>query len=95
MPITVNFPAMLEAVANVRATHSSLVGQHADMDQFLNKLRGTWHGGAGSNWQLTQHHYNGAAEEVHTILLNLHNALEMAHSNYTRTERALEQIWGR
>jgi WXG100 family type VII secretion target len=95
MTIKVNFPHMQQAVTDVRTCHDTLLNEKTDLDAFLNKLRGTWHGAAGANWQVTQQNWNRAADEVFLILLNLNNALEMALHNYTKTEKALEQIWGR
>jgi WXG100 family type VII secretion target len=94
MHITVNFPAMQQAVEDVRSCHNALVREKADLDGFLATLRGTWHGTAGTDWRTTQQHWNTAADEVQAILLHLNNALEVALHNYTKTERALEQVWG-
>jgi WXG100 family type VII secretion target len=91
--VNVHFHAIAQAADDVRAAHNALFQEKEGMDQFLLKLRGTWHGGAGSNWQSTQNHWNGACDEVNLILLNLFNALETALGNYQSTEHGLEQMW--
>jgi WXG100 family type VII secretion target len=92
--VNVHFQALAQGADDVRTAHNALVAEKDGMDQFLLKLRGTWHGGAGMNWQTTQNHWNAACDEVNMVLLNLFNALEAALGNYQSTELGLEQMWG-
>jgi ESAT-6 family protein len=93
--VAVNFPAMAQAVADVNACHNGLVQQREDLDQYLANLRQTWLGAAGDNWRIAQGEWNTACDEVNQILLQLHNALEVALHNYSATERSLTQMWSR
>ncbi len=92
--VAVNFPAMTQATADVKACHNGLVTQKEELDQYLTTLRSTWLGGAGDNWRVAQGEWNNACDEVNDILLHLYNALEVALHNYSSTETALERMWG-
>jgi WXG100 family type VII secretion target len=92
--LNVNFGAMRTAAEDVRTCHNALVNEKEGLEQFLGTLRSTWGGGAAGNWQKAQSDWNNACDEVNQILLHMFNALEVALSNYTQTERHLEQLWG-
>ena len=92
--VNVNFAAMNQAGEDVRTCHNALVSEKEGLDSFLTTLHGTWGGGAADSWSGVHKEWNEACDQVNGILLQLYNSLEIALHNYTRTERALEQLWG-
>ena len=92
--VKVRFDPLSQAIEDVLSCHKALGAEKEGLDSFLNNLRGTWQGSANLSWDRMQKDWNIACEDVNRVLHNLFVALEVAHGNYTGTEKALAQMWG-
>lgn len=92
--VQVRFDPLSQAIEDVLSCHKALLAEHDGLEAFLGNLRSSWQGTANLNWDKMQRDWNKACEDVHGVLYNLFVALEVAHGNYTGTEKALAQMWG-
>ena len=92
--IAVTFDDIEGAAAAVRAVAGNIDTLLADLRTMLRPLVAEWTGAAAANYQYQQHVWDGAAEDLHGVLLRIATVLETSHGSYTDAESQLRNLWG-
>ena len=92
--ISVRFADIEEAAATVRRTAANVDILLSDLRIMLRPITAEWTGGASSNYQYQQRAWDQAAQDLHSVMLQIASALENSHASYTETETSLHQLWG-
>ena len=52
-----------------------------------------WTGAAAESYQYQQRQWSSAAEDLHTVLLQVASALQNSHQSYSAADSSLHQLW--
>lgn len=78
----------------IKSALTALAQHRYDLDQYLKtNLHPEWQSSSSYAYQWQQQQWNTACDDVHVLLSNLHNALEVAMGNAGAIETALESMW--
>ena len=84
--VLVNFPAMSQAVTDVRAGWNNINNQLDELKSYLAPMRNTWTGSARESYDAEQAKWDAAAADLTQILNRIGTALQSAHEDFTTGE---------
>lgn len=92
--ILVNFGAVSQAAADVRATASTVQSQLDDLRAGVQRIARSWEGRAQQGYRSRQAEWDTAAADLHTVLVQIASALDGAAQSYQAAESRNAALWG-
>jgi early secretory antigenic target protein ESAT-6 len=92
--ISVKFADIEDAGARVRAVAAAIEQLLGDLAVTLRPIAAEWTGEAAANYQYEQHQWQTAADDLHTVLLQIATVLDTSHITYHQAETDLHRLWG-
>jgi len=91
--VLVTFEAIGQAAQDCLTMNNELIGELADLKNFLAPMVQVWSGRAAENYNVLQAQWDQAADDLSQILQQIARSLQTAQQNYTETETANANIW--
>ena len=86
--------AELDAViADLRSFESTLRGRLVELDATVDELHGAWSGAAADAQKDAHARWKEGAEEMHRALVEMREAADRAHANYSAAADANARMW--
>jgi early secretory antigenic target protein ESAT-6 len=92
--IAVNVDDIVGGADRVRAVAANVELLLGDLGAMLRPIAAEWTGAAAISYQYQQRLWQAAAEDLHSVLLQIAAVLEKTHTSYSEAESGLHRIWG-
>jgi WXG100 family type VII secretion target len=91
--VHVKFESLSAGAAGILSTHKALEGTLQNLEAELGPMVNSWTGDAREAYFQQKRKWEEASAAMATILQQMGQAVEQAHSNYTSAETANRNIW--
>jgi len=91
--IKVNFGSLSGGAAGIAASYRTLVSTLEDLEHQLAPMVSTWTGDAQQAYHQQKQKWDQAAAAMSTILNQMGQAVDQAHSNYQSAEKSNQGLW--
>jgi 6 kDa early secretory antigenic target len=91
--VHVKFESLNAGASGILSTHRALQGTLENLESQLSPMVNSWTGDARESYFQQKRKWEEASAAMATILQQMGQAVEQAHSNYTSAESSNRNIW--
>ncbi|RSM67409.1 WXG100 family type VII secretion target [Kibdelosporangium aridum] len=92
--IKVDFGAVENAGAQIKATAAKMDGELDTLRSQLQPLGAAYQGAARDEWDRVQQTWNQAQNDLNQVLAQIGAATSQAAADYQETEHGVKRLWG-